>query len=257
MRAERVVVRGRSRPGVHRFAVASPNRLVISFPQHAGATVRVDGLSVKVTQGDVLFMPYGHPREVEVAVDDGAATILAYLHTSLVPSGLGTVLASHPGAMLWRDESLSALARLLFDSAPVPKVYRESLQTAFLSRLEFLASQLGPNPLSDLQIVSEVIRVVDSTVGRLDQSELAARFGLSPWQLSRKFKKVKGQTLLAYVQEARALSARRMIESEETPLGEVAAQLGYADQSHLGRAFRRQFGITPGVARKIAKEFQG
>ena len=29
----------------------------------------------------------------------------------------------------------------------------------------------------------------------------------------------------------------------------VAAEIGFADQSHLGRAFRRAFGVTPGCYR--------
>ncbi|MCK1711279.1 helix-turn-helix domain-containing protein [Bradyrhizobium sp. 143] len=39
--------------------------------------------------------------------------------------------------------------------------------------------------------------------------------------------------------------ARELLRRGESIAG-VAAETGFADQSHLGRFFRRAFGITPG-----------
>jgi AraC-like DNA-binding protein len=43
----------------------------------------------------------------------------------------------------------------------------------------------------------------------------------------------------------RLQQARRMIETGE-PLAEIAAETGFADQSHLNRHFKKAFGMTPG-----------
>ena len=37
---------------------------------------------------------------------------------------------------------------------------------------------------------------------------------------------------------------------EGEPVAEVAAACGFVDQSHLTRAFKRAFGMTPGVFRR-------
>lgn len=74
---------------------------------------------------------------------------------------------------------------------------------------------------------------------------LAREAGLSPFHLSRAFKKAFGVPphrflILKRVQEARrALLAGRRIS-------DVAADVGFADQSHLTRHFKNVYGTTPG-----------
>ena len=54
-----------------------------------------------------------------------------------------------------------------------------------------------------------------------------------------------GITPHAYLIQSRARLARAMLASG-LPIADAAAEAGFADQSHLTRAFARQFGITPG-----------
>jgi AraC-like DNA-binding protein len=49
---------------------------------------------------------------------------------------------------------------------------------------------------------------------------------------------------------ARVDHARRLLPSE-TPLRSIAASSGFADQSHLNRHFKRQYGFTPGEFRRL------
>jgi AraC family transcriptional regulator len=41
--------------------------------------------------------------------------------------------------------------------------------------------------------------------------------------------------------------ARRLLETPDAALSDVAARAGFADQSHFTRLFKRQFGVTPGA----------
>jgi len=44
------------------------------------------------------------------------------------------------------------------------------------------------------------------------------------------------------------------LEAGETALADLAADLGFADQAHLTRTFRRAVGVTPGrYARAVAR----
>lgn len=76
-------------------------------------------------------------------------------------------------------------------------------------------------------------------------SELAAVSGVSRFQLLRGFSREIGTTPHAYLLQLRVRLARRLLAAGESPAG-AALLSGFADQSHLTRAFVRQLGITPG-----------
>jgi AraC-like DNA-binding protein len=75
-------------------------------------------------------------------------------------------------------------------------------------------------------------------------SELAALQGISRFQLVRAFARELGTTPHAYVVQRRVRLARQLLLAGETPAS-AAQGAGFADQSHMTRAFVRHFGITP------------
>jgi AraC-like DNA-binding protein len=54
-----------------------------------------------------------------------------------------------------------------------------------------------------------------------------------------------------YRRQARLRAARRLLTGGAAP-ARVAAEVGFADQSHLTRWFSRYYGITPGAYRDAA-----
>lgn len=76
-------------------------------------------------------------------------------------------------------------------------------------------------------------------------AELAEDARASRFQLIRGFVREVGATPHAYLVQSRLRLARRLLAAGEAP-AEVALRAGFADQSHLTRAFARQFGVTPG-----------
>ena len=75
-------------------------------------------------------------------------------------------------------------------------------------------------------------------------ADLAALSGVSRFQLLRGFVRAVGITPHAYLLQQRVRLARRLLVAGRRP-AEAAAEAGFADQSHLTRAFRRQLGVTP------------
>ena len=74
---------------------------------------------------------------------------------------------------------------------------------------------------------------------------LAALCGMSRFQLIRGFARETGITPHAYLVQARVRLARRLLSAGHSP-ADAAQMAGFADQSHLTRAFQKQFGTTPG-----------
>ena len=75
-------------------------------------------------------------------------------------------------------------------------------------------------------------------------AELSALSGVSRFQLLRGFVRAVGITPHAYLLQRRVRLARRLLVAGRLP-AQAAAEAGFADQSHLTRAFRRQLGVTP------------
>lgn len=84
--------------------------------------------------------------------------------------------------------------------------------------------------------------------GRLTIGRIAAAKGVSREEFSRRFARMTGLPPHAYRIVRRLNEARRRLRGSE-PLATVAADLGFADQSHFGRQFRHVFGVSPAAYR--------
>jgi len=79
---------------------------------------------------------------------------------------------------------------------------------------------------------------------KVSLAELAALSGVCRFQLLRGFLRSVGSTPHAYLIQMRVRLARRLLAEGQTP-AQAAALAGFADQSHMTRAFVRQLGVTP------------
>jgi AraC-like DNA-binding protein len=79
--------------------------------------------------------------------------------------------------------------------------------------------------------------------------DLARVTGVDRFRLSRAFKAAFGMAPHAYLIQLRLTRARHLLARGEAPVS-VAAALGFADQSHLGRWFQRAYRMTPADYRR-------
>ncbi len=79
----------------------------------------------------------------------------------------------------------------------------------------------------------------------VEVAELARLARLSPHHFSMLFKHFIGLPPHQYVLHKRICEAQRQLAGGGTTLSEVALNLGFSDQSHFSRAFRKITGTTP------------
>jgi AraC-like DNA-binding protein len=79
---------------------------------------------------------------------------------------------------------------------------------------------------------------------RLTLAELARVAHASPFQLVRVFKKELGLPPHAYVNQVRIRHAKELLRRGMPP-AEAAITVGFYDQSHFGRHFKRTVGVSP------------
>ncbi len=200
----------------------------------------------------------------------------------------GIVHSGTPGEMGWRYRMLypakALVQRLLAESVVVdcdqgfhaPSVLDDDLYRR-LAALH-LASEAGD--ASSLELESRLLEIlvlaftrhagVSRRVGRQHNStgllqardalmdrlssnltldDLASIAHLSRFKFLRQFRSMFGLPPHAFLRLARVRLARDFIRSG-LPLAESAFAVGFADQAHMNRAFRRTLGFTPGVLAK-------
>ncbi|HTC20405.1 MAG TPA: AraC family transcriptional regulator, partial [bacterium] len=79
---------------------------------------------------------------------------------------------------------------------------------------------------------------------------LAKRAGLSVSTFSRRFKKLTGLGLEAYLQKRRLDEAKRLLKATRLPIFRVAKDCGFKSNPHFIQLFRKKNGMTPQAFRK-------
>jgi AraC-like DNA-binding protein len=101
--------------------------------------------------------------------------------------------------------------------------------------------------------VAKVVRLVEAAPEKAwTLAEMAAIADCSRFQILRGFRQATGATPHAYVVQGRVRRARRLLAEDRGP-AEVSLEAGFADQSHMTRAFVRQIGVTPARYRSVVR----
>ncbi|MER8092740.1 GlxA family transcriptional regulator [Streptomyces goshikiensis] len=92
--------------------------------------------------------------------------------------------------------------------------------------------------------------IADHLDGDLSAASLAGRMCLSERHFARVFRQETGTSPASYVEAARVEAARRLLESTDQALDEVAAGCGFGSVETLHRALRKQIGTSPAAYRR-------
>ncbi|MCG8615955.1 MAG: AraC family transcriptional regulator [Desulfobacterales bacterium] len=150
---------------------------------------------------------------------------------------------------LW--QALAALHTDFFTDSNTPELEGMSVElfTALLTRHGNLRAK-GNRTSGGDRCDKRVIRAIDYFQAHLSQeirlTDLANHLGCTQYHLIRLFRSHKGLSPHAFLLQLRLEHGRRLLE-EGAPIAEAAAAAGFADQSHLTRAFKRRFGVTPKI----------
>jgi len=135
---------------------------------------------------------------------------------------------------------------------PELRIVRQSALDALLTELT-AHLHWRANHRVDPRLPLVAQRARDYLHDHLDQDigldDLATVCGVDRYRLTRAFKAAFGLAPHAYLVQMRLARARHLLAHGATP-ADVAVALGFADQSHLGRWFRRAYGLTPSHYRK-------
>jgi AraC family transcriptional regulator len=151
------------------------------------------------------------------------------------------------------ERIVRSIARADQDPDPGARVLFDDLASELLAQItRIIDGKIGPPP-SWLAEVRERIHD-DFNVDSVES--LASRAGVHRVHLARVFHEHYGVSVTRYLRSVRARRALSLITSTHFGLSHIAAESGYADQSHLTREIRALTGRTPGAYRSMLHTFK-
>lgn len=108
------------------------------------------------------------------------------------------------------------------------------------------ALRRAPAPDGDALLLNRVVDLVESDPSLLTVADLARRCGVGERRLQRLTERFLGLSPKWLIQRRRLHEAVHQLKHGTTALARLAADLGYTDQAHFTRDFRRVTGYAPG-----------
>lgn len=200
----------------------------------------------------VTLLPPHVPHDGHNATSAGFRKRVIYLEEDVLGQDRIGAAVDRPG---WRDRELLSAVRGLDDALDrshdrFEAEARLALVTdALHDRLDRVTTPLS----TDRPLAARLRRILDD---RLQQevvlADLATELGAHPSHLVRAFGLEYGIAPYRYLTGRRLDRARRLLLSGLPPV-EVAPAVGFYDQAHLTRHFRRLLGTTPAAYARSAR----
>ncbi|MGA5703541.1 AraC family ligand binding domain-containing protein [Peterkaempfera bronchialis] len=233
------------------YVIAAITEGVEEF-HHRGSTERAGAGSVALVNPDVVHT--GHS-----GAPDGWSYRVLYPEAGLVAAvaeEIGTPGRGLPGftEVVIPDARLAGMVAEIHraaerdDGLAADTLLR--LTVARLLRAHAGPAPTGPGPATGRRTVRQARDILEARLAEPPTlEELAAAVGTRPFPLLRAFRDAHGLPPHTWLNQQRVRRARLLLDAGVPP-AHAAAEVGFVDQAHLTRHFRRIVGVPPGAYRR-------
>ena len=213
-----------------------------------------------VKQGDLAFVPAGQSTYWRGEADIPLSNLCIYLQPELVAK-TASLADLNPDRIELMDcfsqyePHLYQIAMMLLaeiqSGGIMGELYVESLTQVLVIHLLRHYSVLQPAiadrySLSPRRVEIAIDYIHAHLDGDLSMVQIAGSVNTSPTYFANLFKRATGSSLHQYVIKQRVNRAKLLLETTDLPIANIAAQVGFANSSHLTYHCKRQTGMTPG-----------
>lgn len=129
---------------------------------------------------------------------------------------------------------------------------REKLRKYYLNQLRFEPGKLKSGPDPEEKFLSDLIALIEKSLGEENISGdfLAQELFMSRSTLFRKIKALTGLSISAFVRGVRLRrAAERLLSEPQTPISQIAFDVGFMDSKYFRKCFRQEFDSLPSTYR--------
>jgi AraC-like DNA-binding protein len=253
----------------HTFARHAHDYYVVGLIEAGVQSFAYRGTRQVTPTGDVFVIHPGEGHTGEAVSPGGYTYRTLYPPVALLQRACSDIAGCEQGVPFFPTPVIhdGEVARCLRElhlalTSSVPQLEREARFLHVSALLITRYAEIRPSERATGQertAVQQVRHYLDEHYAeQVSLTELAQMAGLSPYYIHRVFEREVGLPPHAYLESVRMRQAQRRLSQGES-IAQVAAALGFSDQSHLTRRFTRLLGITPGqyLHSKMVQDAQG
>lgn len=154
---------------------------------------------------------------------------------------LQTMIGEYQGRQSFHNENLQHLVTLVLN---------------IIARNVLPASETVADTKSAEPLINRLLTFIHQHIcepEKLRVKHLADQFYLSPSYLGEYFKKKMGESLTSYLTKYKLQVIENRLLFTDSPIGRIAEDFGFSDESHFSRYFRKQTSMTPAQYRTQLK----
>lgn len=142
------------------------------------------------------------------------------------------------------DELYVRIDKLLEQRRVLREKYSQALRNNCTDTVKLLPA--------DQAFIDRLTNIIYSQISdtSLNSDRIAEKMCISKSQLNRKIRVITGNNTNTYILYVRMEKAKRMLSSNDMPIGDIAMQCGFEDVGYFGRVFKQTFHMTPSQYRK-------
>lgn len=225
-------------PAIHRGLPSPYLTLIFTIDEPLHVVQHVDPRSAPGSYSALLGGLHSAPAYIS---HDGAQS---GVQVHLDPLGARRLLGVPSGELSDVDVAADLLLEGVVEQVRSRLIGAVDWPSRFAAVDDVLQRQLRPAPATDDEVRFAWSRLL-ATSGKITVKELAAETGWSERHLGNRMRQQAGLTSKRAARVIRFYRAHRTVQRVGTDLARVAAECGYADQSHMTREFVEMAGCPP------------
>ena len=253
-------------PNEAKSPALSNHRLILPLGPPAPLIQKRDNRSHEsiLQKGDSIFVPAGYPGSWRCPTKELDRPTKQQLHIWLKPKSIEQAAEASEidldrldllNSFGQQDSQLHHIAMLLLaelqSDGIMGRLYVESLtQVLVIHLLRHYSTFTQPITFENRSLThTRLQQAIDYIHAHLDRDlslvEIARVINISPTYFASLFKRAMGISPHKYVVQQRVERAKLLLSKTDLAIADIALEVGFSNQSHLTRHFKRLTGVTP------------